>query len=83
MIKLYSKPNCVFCNRAKAHLNSKGIKFAAVDISKDPTEREFLLSEGHKMVPQLYFNGKLLVEGGWEGLSKLSDEELTSKIGSS
>jgi hypothetical protein len=31
-------------------------------------------------VPQIYLQGKLFVEGGFQGLSKLSTEEITSKM---
>jgi len=38
-----------------------------------------LVSEGHKTVPQIYYNSKLLVEGGYSGLSKLSLNELQER----
>jgi hypothetical protein len=31
-------------------------------------------------VPQIYFNGSLFVEGGWQGLSKMSAEQMLEKI---
>jgi hypothetical protein len=41
--------------------------------------RDWLVSEGHKTVPQIYYNNKLLVEGGYSGLSKLTLNELQER----
>ena len=38
------------------------------------------MSEGHRTVPQIYYGGKLLVSGGWQGLSKMSAEDLQNEI---
>lgn len=36
----------------------------------DSSALEFIKSQGHKTVPQIYFNGSVLVEGGYTGLTK-------------
>ena len=54
----------------------KGVDFTVVKIDEDNAAREFLLGEGHRSVPQIYKDGKLFVEGGFQGLQKLSDKEL-------
>ena len=74
MIQLYSKNNCPFCDKAKSLLKIKGIAFEEVKVDEIPTAYEFLASEGHRAVPQLYQNGKLLVAGGYNGLAKQSEE---------
>jgi glutaredoxin len=74
MITVYSKNNCPFCVQAKNLLNLKGISFEEIKIDEVPEAREFVLSEGHRTVPQIYQNGKLLVEGGFQGLKKQSEE---------
>jgi glutaredoxin-related protein len=38
------------------------------------------MEQGHRTVPQIYFNGSLFVEGGWQGLSKMSAEQMLEKI---
>ena len=38
------------------------------------------MQAGHRTVPQIYYNGKLFVEGGWQGLSKLSVEDIMREI---
>lgn len=70
MITVYSKNNCPFCVQAKNLLKLKGIEFQEVKIDEDPTAREFVLAEGHRTVPQIYKDGQLLVEGGYQGLSR-------------
>ena len=76
MLTVYSKNNCAFCDRATALLEAKGVEFNVVKIDEDAEAREFVLGEGHRSVPQIYKDGKLFVAGGFQGLQKLSDEEL-------
>lgn len=70
MITVYSKNNCPYCEQAKNLLTLKGVEYTVVKIDEDPTAREFVISEGHRTVPQIYRDGKLLVEGGFQGLQK-------------
>ena len=70
MITVYSKAHCPFCDKAKALLKLKGIAFEEVRIDQHSEAREFIMGEGHRTVPQLYKDGKLLVEGGYTGLAK-------------
>lgn len=70
MITVYSKAHCPFCDKAKALLKLKGIAFEEVRIDQSSEAREFIMGEGHRTVPQLYKDGKLLVEGGYTGLAK-------------
>jgi glutaredoxin 3 len=74
MITVYSKNNCPFCVQAKNLLKLKGITFEEVKIDEVPEAREFVVGEGHRTVPQIYQDGKLLVEGGFQGLSKQPEE---------
>jgi glutaredoxin len=70
MITVYSKNNCPFCVQAKNLLTNKGIGFTEVKIDEDSDAKDFILSKGHRTVPQLYKDGALLVEGGYQGLAK-------------
>jgi glutaredoxin 3 len=74
MITVYSKNNCPYCVQAKNLLTLKGIEYTEVKIDEVPEAREFVVGEGHRTVPQIYKDGKLLVEGGYQGLSKQSEE---------
>lgn len=80
MLSIYSKNNCAYCQKAKNYLISKDIAFEELNIELDPAAREFILSEGHKSVPQIYYNGKLFVQGGYNGLVKLTDDQLKEKL---
>ena len=81
MITVYSKNNCPFCEQAKALLTKKDIPYEVVKIDENHEAREWLLEQKHRTVPQIYLNGNLFVEGGYQGLAKLSDEELQQRLG--
>ena len=70
MVTVYSKNNCPFCVQAKNLLKLKGVEFQEVKIDEDTNAKEFVLSEGHRTVPQIYKDGRVLVEGGYQGLAK-------------
>jgi glutaredoxin 3 len=70
MITVYSRANCPFCDQAKNLLKLKGVDYTEIKIDENAVAREFVLSEGHRTVPQIYQDGKLLVEGGYMGLAK-------------
>lgn len=74
MITVYSKAHCPFCDKAKALLKLKGIEYTEVRIDEDAEARKFILEQGHRTVPQIYRDGELLVEGGFQGLNKQSNE---------
>jgi glutaredoxin len=76
MLTIYSKSSCTYCDQAKALLKSKDIPFTEVRIDEDQSAREFIVSEGHRTVPQIYKDGKLFVKGGFQGLRALNNEEL-------
>ena len=68
MITVYSKNNCPFCTQAKNLLSRKGVQFEEINIDIDASAKRFIISEGHRTVPQIYQDGKVLVEGGFQGL---------------
>ena len=79
MLTVYSKNNCPFCVQAKNLLTLKGIEFEEINIEQQPQAREFIVSEGHRTVPQIYKDGELFVQGGFQGLQKLTEEELRTR----
>jgi len=83
MLTVYSKNNCPFCEKAKHLLTTKGIEFKTVMIDEVPDAREWLIGQGHRSAPQIYLGDQLFVEGGYQGLVRLSDEELFNKLGES
>ena len=81
MLTVYSKNNCPFCVKTKHLLETKGIAYTEVKIDETPEAREFVVAEGHRTVPQIYKDGKLLVEGGYQGLVKQDEEFFTQLKG--
>lgn len=75
MLTVYSKSNCPFCDKAKYLLEQKGIPFQEVRVDLDPAAREFIVGAGHRTVPQIYKDGKVFVEGGYQGLAKLDESK--------
>lgn len=81
MITLYSKNNCAYCLQAKALLKNNDIPFEEVNIETNASARDFILSEGHRTMPQVYRDGKLFVEGGFTGLQQLGVDDIKTKLG--
>ena len=75
MLTIYSKSNCPFCDKAKYLLEQKGVPFKEVRVDLDAEAREFIVSAGHRTVPQIYLNDNLFVEGGYTGLAKLDESK--------
>ena len=80
MLTIYSKTVCPYCVQAKNYLKSKNIAFNEINIEEDQEARDFVMSRGHRTVPQIYFNNALFVEGGWQGLSKMSEQQILERI---
>ena len=68
-ITIYSKPNCVYCDKSKALLKSLGESFTEKMFGKDFTSPEELYEAVGKQVrtmPQIKIDGKLV--GGYNQL---------------
>jgi len=75
MIIVYSMEGCAQCVQAAKLLERKGVPFEVVKIDEDFEAYDFLKREGHRSMPQIYQDGKLLIQGGYSGLTKLTDEQ--------
>ena len=47
----------------------------------NPEARQFVINEGHRTMPQIYHDGKLLVEGGGQALVRLDPKYVKELIG--
>ncbi len=56
-IIVYSKNNCTACLILKTKMKALGMVFLEVNISDDEEQRSWLMSQGHKSVPQVYVDG--------------------------
>lgn len=81
MLTVYSKNNCPFCDKAKQLLNNNSVDYKTVNIDEDQEARAWLIGQGHRSAPQIYKDGELFVEGGYQGLARLSKEQLQEKLG--
>lgn len=68
MLEVYSKSNCPQCDKAKSMLDNAGIEYTVIKVDEDQFAYQFLVSEGHRSVPQIYKDGQLAVKGGVQGL---------------
>lgn len=72
---IYGRPNCVYCERAKALCESKNINYVYREVGVDISREDLLekIGEPVKSVPQIFIkNGdtERYIKGGYEGLSK-------------
>lgn len=81
MLTLYTKNNCGYCLQAKALLKNNDIPFEEVNIETNEEARNFVITEGHRTMPQIYKEGKLFVEGGFTGLKDLGVDTIKTKLG--
>lgn len=80
MITVYTKDLCGFCHAAKKYLEEKNLEYKEINIDYNPEARAFLKASGHKTCPQIYYGSGILVEGGYNGLSTLSKEEIEQRM---
>ena len=80
MLTVYSKNLCPQCVQAKNYLKSKNINFREINIEQDAEAREFIIDQGLRTMPQIFMDGKIFVDGGWTGLSKMTAEDILSEI---
>jgi glutaredoxin 3 len=80
MLTVYSKTHCPYCVNAVRYLSEHNIEFQEIKIDQDDRARQFITDRGHRTVPQIYHGDDLLVEGGWEGLSKLAPNDIRDRI---
>jgi len=79
-LTIYSKNMCPFCDHAKNYLKQHNIPYEETNIEHDADARNFVMSQGHRTVPQIYLNGEIFVAGGWEGLSKMNANEIKNRL---
>ena len=80
-IVIYTKEWCPYCARAKALLESKGLAYREIDVSRDEVKQREMLERSHRRtVPQLFIDGESM--GGYDDLAELNDTgELDVRLG--
>lgn len=80
MLTLYTKNNCSFCMMAKGLLKNNDIAFEEINVEQDQSAFDFILSEGHRTMPQIYRDGELFVEGGFQGLQAMGAQAIKESV---
>lgn len=80
MLTVYTKNHCPFCDQAKTLLKKKNITFEEIKIDENVEARKFIVEQGHRTVPQIYKGNQLFVEGGYTGLSKLTEDQIKQRL---
>lgn len=61
-VTVYGTPTCSWCTVIKKHLDTNGIKYSYVDVSKDTKAAEDMVKKsGQQGVPQTDINGQMIV----------------------
>lgn len=83
---LYTKNNCPYCAKAKAFLQIREVEFREINIDTNSEAKDWVIKNNHKTMPQIYYDDytvdspKIFVEGGYDGLAKLTPREFAQKI---
>ncbi len=78
-VVIYTTAYCSYCRAAKALLDSKGVEYEEIDLTKDPTAKRRVMEEtGWRTVPIILINKKLI--GGYDQLRGLEREGKLDEI---
>ena len=55
-LTLYTQEDCYYCHELKCKLMQWGYGFREINLSYDLFAKDFLKENGHRTVPQLYWN---------------------------
>lgn len=73
-VVIYTTPTCPYCIRAKSLLDSKGVNYENIDLSKELPQVRTELTErtGSRTVPQIFINDQFV--GGCDDIHALDRE---------
>lgn len=72
-VVIYSKNYCPYCDRAKALLNAKNVKFEERNIDGNAEEIKKLMTKtGMRTFPQIFINDQLI--GGFDDMNALDKD---------
>jgi glutaredoxin 3 len=78
-ITVYTTDSCSFCSRVKGLLDTHGLTFSEVNLSRDPAGRAELVSRtGMMSFPQVLIDGKLL--GGFAELQTAAESGTLERL---
>jgi glutaredoxin 3 len=78
-VVIYTTTYCYYCRAAKTLLDSKGVEYEEIDLTKDTTAKRKIMEEmGWRTVPIILVNEKLI--GGYDQLRGLEREGKLDEI---
>lgn len=78
-VVIYSKNYCPYCQRVKALLDEKGVKYQEIDITYDEAkQKEMMERSGRTTVPEIFIDGRHI--GGCNDLYKLEEKGKLDKL---
>jgi len=70
-VVIYTKPWCGYCSRARRLLESKGVEFEEIDVSRDRAREDEMIRRARRYtVPQVFIDGRHV--GGSDELAALN-----------
>jgi glutaredoxin 3 len=76
---MYATPWCGFCERARALLERKGVRYTEIDLESEPKRRaEMIERSGRRTVPQIFIDGRPI--GGSEELEELEESGALDRL---
>ena len=79
-VEIYYWTTCPYCNRARALLDSKGVKYEGYDLTGDEAARDKMVERtgGSRTVPQIFIDGKHI--GGCDDIHALDKHGELDKL---
>ena len=72
MVKVYSMPDCPWCEKTKKYLESKGVKYENVNVQEDIAGRKEMISlTNQQTLPVVNVDGNFVLGFEKEQLDKL------------
>jgi glutaredoxin len=68
-VHMFSKPDCIWCDRAKELLTKANLEIILYDVSEEGVGRDLFIKFGHKTVPQVYTDDGFHI-GGYEDVKR-------------
>jgi len=78
-VEIYTTSWCPYCSRARALLDKKGVRYAAIDIEEEPGRRAEMLARAHggRSVPQIFIDDEHI--GGCDDMVALDRRGLLDR----
>ena len=80
MLTVYSSIDCKNCDKAKRALTQIGVPFEVIEIDDNEEATNFMISEGHILMPQIYYKGRLFESKGYFGVFFLTKEKIYNRM---